>query len=107
MTEITYEPQLPQDKTEPLQEQMDLLVGQCAHRMELYEDERGDMHWDSDYAYRHIERAMGELALVYAMSRRGAADYELRREAADTINHILMALDIGSDDYETKLGDQH
>lgn len=62
--------------------------------MDAYEDKRSDMHWSGDDAYHHIEKALGELSLSYAVAKNGGSIEDMRQEAADAVNHILMALDI-------------
>lgn len=94
-------PDIPSEKADPWERELEELASWASRRMTAYESERAKVHWRNDDAYRHIERAFGELSLVYSMTRNDVPKEEILREAADAINHIIMAIDIGSTDYET------
>jgi len=94
MTE--FDPDIPDEKREPMQEQLEPLLQQMAARMEAYEEKRAEDHWDGDHAHWHIEKAMGELSVAYVEAKEGDSDEKMMREVADGVNHLLMALDIGA-----------
>lgn len=91
-----FNPNIPPNKRDPMQEELDSLLPAMAQRMEDYQQTRSDEHWDGDHAHHHVEKAMGELAMAYAEAKDGESDEVMLREAADAMNHLLMALDIGS-----------
>lgn len=98
MTEDFTPTVIPEDKRQPLIKQLSNLESKMGERMDDYEGKRADMHWNGDNAYHHIEKAMGELAVAYTIAKYGGDDEEMLQEAADAVNHVLMALDIGPED---------
>jgi len=93
---MTFDPNIPDTKSDPMREELDKLLPAMAQRMEDYQETRADEHWESDHAHHHVEKAMGELAMAYAEAKSGDSDEVMLREAADAVNHLLMALDIGA-----------
>lgn len=98
-----FDPDVPEDKYTPLSETVTRLLQMSSDRLGEYEDVRSGVHWRNDDAYRHVEKSYGELANLYWLLRNDASDDEIYREAADALNHILMALDIGSEDHTSSL----
>lgn len=45
-----------------------------------------------------LKKRWGELAVAYTIAKYSGNEDQLRQEAADAVNHILMALDIGPED---------
>jgi iron uptake system EfeUOB component EfeO/EfeM len=93
---MAFDPTISNDKSEPMRDELDKLLPAMAQRMEDYQETRSDEHWEGDHAHHHVEKAMGELAMAYAEAKDGDSDEVMLREAADAINHLLMALDIGA-----------
>lgn len=93
---MDFDPDLHDDKTVRLKMQLPLLVETMERRLEDYSESRADDHWKHDHAHWHVEKAMGELSMAYAESKDGDDTDVMRREVADAVNHLLMALDIGA-----------
>lgn len=99
----SFEPEvIPKNKEIPLRIQLTMLEAEMAERMDMYEEKRAGIHWknENDNSYHHIEKAMGELAVAYTLAKYGGEKDQLLQEAADAVNHILIALDIGPEELD-------